>query len=334
MKRTVQNLASISLLILGGLTAFSCSSDNDKEDNTNPPTKNDKKNHVSKVFEFAPSIGQFVNILPKYEKGDTEQTMRQKAEQALTKKAGDGIVSLGGFGGYVVLGMGETIENKAGLRDFRVLGNTFSAQGISSPTASVEGSSEPGIIMVAYDANKNGKPDEEEWYEIAGSEYYKEATTKEYEITYFRPDDAKEQQTGFIEDYLYWEDNQGNSGYKLKSAFHSQSYFPQWNTKETITFKGTLLASNAIDVNNDGSYWTMFSYDYGYADNAPNNHDQSSIDIDWAVDKQGNKIKLPGVDFIKIYTGVNQEVGSIGELSTEVMGVQNLHLLQVEIQSK
>ncbi len=45
--------------------------------------------------------------------------------------------------------------------------------------------------MVAYDKNKNGKPDDDEWYEIAGSEYFKNETLKNYNITYFKPDENK-----------------------------------------------------------------------------------------------------------------------------------------------
>lgn len=334
MKKKLINHTILSILLTGGLLFSSCSSDSDREGDDTPPISNDKKNHISKVFEYSPGVGQFVNTLPKYEKGDTEQSMLLKVEKALTKKSGDGVVTLGGFGGYVVLGLDSTIENKPGLRDFRVLGNTFSTQGSITSTENAEGSSEPGIIMVAYDKNKNGEPDDDEWYEIAGSEHAKDSTLKNYEITYFKPDQTKEDQAGFIENYIYWEDNQGNSGYKAKSAFRSQSYFPLWSTKESLTFKGTLLASNANDVNLDGSYWTMITYDYGYADNAPNNSKQSAIDIDWATDKQGNKAHLPGVDFIKIYTGINQEIGTLGEISTEVTGVQNLHLLQIEIATK
>ena len=37
---------------------------------------------------------------------------------------------------------------------------------------------------------------------------------------------------------------------------------------------------------------------------------------------------LPGVDFVKIYTGVHQVNGWLGECSTEVMGVEDLHLLK------
>ena len=87
------------------------------------------------------------------------------------------MISLGGFGGYVVVGFDHTIANREGSRDFRVLGNAFYAIANPDPNAPEGGSCEPGGIMVAYDVNKNGKPDEDEWYEIAGSAH--EAPTKE-----------------------------------------------------------------------------------------------------------------------------------------------------------
>lgn len=52
----------------------------------------------------------------------------------------------------------------------------------------------------------------------------------------------------------------------------------------------------------------------------------SAIDIDWAVDREGNPVELPGVDFIKVYNGVNQENGWLGECSTEVERGEDLHM--------
>ncbi|MDR3061680.1 MAG: cell surface protein, partial [Dysgonamonadaceae bacterium] len=37
--------------------------------------------YISKVFEYCPAPGQFVNEMPKYESGDTEESMRKKAEE-------------------------------------------------------------------------------------------------------------------------------------------------------------------------------------------------------------------------------------------------------------
>ena len=78
----------------------------------------------------------------------------------------------------------------------------------------------------------------------------------------------------------------------------------------------------------------LYTFGYGYADNMSNTADGSAIDIDWAVDAQEQPARLSGVDFIRIYTGVNQENGWLGECSTEVAGVEDLHLLGEEIETK
>ncbi|MBD8389000.1 fasciclin domain-containing protein [Dysgonomonas sp. BGC7] len=287
--------------------------------------------YISNVFDYLPGVGQFVNDLPEYETGDTKETMRKKAENSL-KGGNSSMIHLGGFGGYVTFGFDHTVVNIPGKRDFRVKGNAFWAASNPNPEAPKRGGScEPGIIMVAYDKNGNGKPDEDEWYEIAGSEYYKPTTIKNYEITYYKP---TTEPTGATAEYIKWEDNQGKSGYKAKNAFHSQPYFPEWITDNKITFKGTLLPNNAVDESGQGSYWVLYAYDWGYADNAPNTDDESAIDINWAVDAQGNKVHLPGIDFVKVYTGVNQEAGWLGEVSTEVAGAEDLHLLGKSINTR
>ena len=73
----------------------------------------------------------------------------------------------------------------------------------------------------------------------------------------------------------------------------------------------------------------LYKFRYGYADNELNSKDESAIDIDWAVKfEKVKKVHLPGVDFIKIYTGVNQENGWLGECSTEISGVEDLHVFR------
>lgn len=314
----------------------SCSSSNEDED-TNWDINESDAPYISKVFAFSPSIGQFTNVLPKYEIGDTEETMRQKAEKAIKGQKPLSMVSLGGFGGYIVFGFDHTIENKRGYRDFRILGNAFWAAGNPTNGASERGGScEPGIIMVSVDENKNGIPDDK-WYEIEGSAH-KEAI-KNYEITFYRPDPNKipvrDDKLSFASDveYIRWTDNQGNSGYKMKNIYHSQSYYSEW-FGDKVTFRGTLLPNNGIDESGIGSYWVLYSFGYGYVDNAPNNDDASAIDIDWAIDDNGNKVHLPGIDFVKVYNGMNQECGWLGETSTEVAGAYDLHALGITIKSE
>lgn len=282
--------------------------------------------YITNVFEFRPAVGQFTNEVPEYTAGSTEADMLQRAKESLVG-GNSTMITLGGFGGYVSFGFDHTIPNLDG-KDFKILGNAFWG---NNATAARTGSCEPGIIMVGYDKNKNGKPDEDEWYEIAGSEYFKNTTTKNYSITYFKPNDNKPPVPGseFWQtdvEYIKWQDNFGNSGFKTKNTFHSQSYYPLWLQNASYSLTGTRLKDNFYDQSGTGNYWVGTSYEYGYADNAPNNDEASNIDISWAVDKNGKYVKLPGIDFIKVYTGVNQEAGWLGEVSTEVAGAYDLHL--------
>lgn len=282
--------------------------------------------YISNVIDYRPAVGQFTNEMPEYAAGDTFSQVLQKAKGALVGSS-PSLITLGGFGGYVVFGFDHTIPNMNG-KDFKILGNAFFGNDATQPRS---GSCEPGIIMVAYDRNKNGKPDDDEWYEIAGSEYFKNTTVKNYSITYFKPNESKPPVTGseFWQadiEYVKWQDNLGNTGYKTKNAFHSQSYFPLWIGGTSYSFTGTKLMNNYFDQSGTGDYWAGKSYDFGYADNAPNNDEASNIDISWAVDRNGKYVRLPGIDFVKVYTGVNQEAGWVGEVSTEVGGAYDLHM--------
>lgn len=324
MKTTFTFLSGIALLAI--VVCFSaCGSDND---NPPPPKKNP---YIKTVFEYRPAPGQFVNKLPLFEIGNTEEDMRNKAESAIANNKRE-MISLGGFGGYVVFGFDHMVENKDGFCDFRVLGNAFWATG-----SSTGGSSEPGVIMVSYDKNGNGKPDDE-WYEIAGSEYNK--SIKNYQITYDRPDPNKDP----VEDeniepnaedveHVYWKDNQNGEGYIFKLGpwiqNYNDNYYPKWINQDEITFTGTKVPDNGVNKGGSGGNdqsWVLTAYEYGYADNIPNNDDRSAIDINWAVDKNGNSVTLPGIHFVKVYTGMNQQCGWLGGTSTEVTGAVDLHV--------
>lgn len=322
------------------LTAAAAASCSKSDEGSDAPATGKATPYVTRVLDFRPAVGQFVNELPEYEAGDTQETMNRKVLEAIGNN-NRGMISLGGFGGYVVVGFDHTIENRPGLCDFRVLGNAFYANGQSE-----YGSSEPGVIEVARDLNGNGRPDDDEWYEIAGSSYPEAAeswlakaseagndvrTILGYEITYYRPATEPGAPT---EEYIRWTDNQGQSGYRAMNGTHLQSYFPQWIDAAELTFRGTRLPQNGIDLSGAGNNYGLYKFGYGYADNELNTDDRSAIDIDWAVDAQGNPAGLTGVDFIRIHTGVNQENGWLGECSTEIMGVEDLHLLGVEIDSR
>lgn len=311
--------------------------------------------YIAEVFDYLPAPGQFVNILPKYEEGNSHADMVAKTAANLVGEKAT-MITLGGWGGYVTFGFDHTIVNVAGKCDFRVLGNAFGANANPRPNAPFGGSCEPGIIMVGYDKNKNGKPDDDEWYEIKGSgnftaeneSWYEMAvnnkndvrTFRDYEMTYHKPTGETAEEAGepnnpgsfiTIKNYIKWTDNKGQEGYKVKNVYHKQSYYPAWIQEDQITYRGIRLADNGIDESGQGSYYVLYAYHYGYVDNFPNNDDRSGIDIDRAIDKDGNPANLPGIDFVKVYNGVDKENGWLGEASTEVAGAQDLHMLGINI---
>lgn len=299
--------------------------------------------YISNVYEYKPAPGQFINVMPQYEEGDDTEDMRQKVELLLRGRNpatgstddGSGLISLGAYGGYVTFGFDHTVMNVPGEKDFYIKGNSFYSD-IPEYGQRRGGSCEPGIVMAAFDRNGNGRPDEDEWYELAGSEYHKPTTIKHYSITYHRPDINKKptpDASGIIPDtsYISWNDNRGVQGHVYKIRQHRQAYYPEWIKEDEMTYSGTLLPPNGEDVSGQRTYYVLYSYPWGYADNHPNDSTNlCSFDLDWAVDNEGRSVHLPGADFIRVYTGVNQVCGWIGETSTEVGGAQDLHILPIE----
>lgn len=275
-----------------------------------PEDPNAPSAFANKVFEYIPAPGQFINTTTSaYEDGFSAGQVLEHATEKLKKKS---VISLGGFGGTITVGFHQSIRNSKGEYDFRILGNASYNQ--NTGTGALGGSAEPGIVLVSKDENGNGLPDDE-WYELAGSEYGKDTETRNYEITYYRPQPANGD--------VRWTDNQGGEGFVYRNSYHQQdSYYPNWIEEDEITFRGTRLKDNAI---NEGGTWVGYCYPWGYADNHPNRSEFSQFKIDWAVDQNGNHVELDKIDFVKIYTAVNQNVGWMGEISTEVMTVEDLH---------
>ncbi len=262
----------------------------------------------NRVYEYMPAPGQFIN---ESKSGFRDVvTMSQACDYADGRMREERYVSLGAFGGYIIVGFDHSIENRVGY-DFSVKGNQFDT------------SSEPGIVWVMQDSNGNGVPDDE-WYELGGSRTDAE---RGYAVTYYRPTAAR---TG-----VRWTDNAGGSGeVEYQSVFHTQDfYYPDWIEDDVYTLYGTRLEPR-VYVNPVNKQWVSEPYGWGYADNFGS--DMLSVggnpqagpakvyfEIDNAVNPDGTAAELEYVDFVRVQTGVMAQAGTLGEISTEVLGFED-----------
>ncbi len=267
------------------------------------------QNVARQVVEYKPAPGQHINI---------EQTGTPQAAEKMPQSENN-LVSLGGFGGYIVLKFNEPCvndpRNPYGI-DLNIFGNAFS------------GSSEPGVVWVMKDENKNAIPDDI-WYEIAGSHYFHPKTIKNYQITYFKT------QTRDVK----WRDNYGQAGVLKANSYNTQEYYPTVANfpdypQDSVVFTGTKLDAE-IDRSNPVEL-KIKPLDFGYADNHPKKQGANlavpdnpytsdiegaggdPIDISWAVDSLGNYAGLNAIDFVKIETGYFADLGRLGEASADI----------------
>lgn len=277
-----------------------------------------------KVVELHQAPGQSVNELPE---ADSETTQEEVCMNAMETLAQNNIVSLGAYGGYITVKFDEPINNGPGS-DILILGNGFyAANDPANGSQSIGGSIEPGIVYVGVgDDVATAK-----WYELAGSEYFR-SEIHDFSITYYKPL-SEALADNYIRWRCTWTDKDGtprdSTGYQPKNVYHSQSYWPQYERKDELTFKGGRLPNNAVDQSGNGTYWVQYRYSsdsYGYADACPAQDSiASSFDISWAVDADGRPVQLENVNFVRVATGVLQQCGWLGETSTDVCAFANLH---------
>lgn len=277
--------------------------------------------YINHVFEYTPAPGQFINSSPY----GTPTVAKNSIIGGVS-----GSMCLGAFGGYVVFGFQNPVENDPNNPygvDFTIFGNPQKAYGYDRVTWS-----EPGVVYVMKDENGNGLPDDT-WYELAGSDYYFSTTIKNYCITYTNP-----KQNVAVD--VPWADNQGNTGVIVANTFHTQPYypladsFPQVNSDE-YSLKGTFIEPH-VDLS-DPANVISWGRSFGYVDNqlrgsAPytipdnpytkdvENSGGDAFDISWAVDSLGNYVDLDKIHFVKVMCGTQANMGAVGEISTEITG--------------
>lgn len=292
----------------------------DNENGVFRPATSQSSPYCNHVFEWTPAPGQYINDFAPEVLSEPVTDPADAAASALRRLDAGQFVSLGAFGGYIVVGSDHSIVSSGGDYDFAVAGNAFLNAGTGAG-----GSNEPGIVYVMQDSNGNGLPDDI-WYELKGSDTLSEETARDYAVTYFRPDAPGCN--------VAWTDNRGVEGsVDYLAPFHKQEYYyPCWVKADSYTLSGTCLrARNSLDEAT--GYWNNAAFGWGYADNTGTDNFTTGrftqcnrFRISDAIDIDGNPAFLTFIDFVKIQTGVNAKSGILGEVSTEVFGIFDLHI--------
>jgi hypothetical protein len=244
------------------------------------------------------------------------------------------LVTLGGFGGSVILGFSSTVmddpRNAYGL-DAIVFGNSFV---VAAPWTLAW---EPGVIEIARDANANGIPDDS-WYVIRAPNHSG--------ITSAVPNAQMAVRT--------WDNDPGTPTLPADPAWYPDAALYPWlvpagfpSAYQTATFSlivpamGSLLVGHAdvspvlILGDTDGDNiveepGVSPAEFYTYPDNPwvsgvdAGSGGGDAFDIAWAVDAAtGDAAHLDGFDFIRISSGVDVAQGVLGEISTEIGAVSD-----------
>lgn len=282
----------------------------------------DSSPRVSEVFDYTPAPGQFINDREKG--GFSGETTYEAANAfALARLQNDRFISLGSWGGYIVVGFDHSIMAGGG-NEIAITGNQFDT------------SSEPGIIWVMQDTNGNGLPDDE-WFELRGSETGKPETRQRHAAVYVRPSAPRASSP--------WTTIDGDEGtVDYLASYHSQDYYyPAWVEADRLTLYGTRLESRTWrDESLPTEYWLNDPFGWGYADNygcdrvedwTPS--DDPALDsrsvvtyhhISNAMNADGTPADLAWIDFIKVQTGVMAKAGWLGENSTSLVSIADHNL--------
>lgn len=278
---------------------------------------------VDTVFEYMPAPGHQVNgytVVGDFIRDGA--TMQEACDSVMQHWRRVWMVSLGAQGGYVVAGFRHNVVNSHGDYDLTIKGNPYSYQ------------SEPGIIWVSMDANHDGLPNDT-WYELKGSEYGTENETLGYAITYYRPTAPNQD--------IRWVDNQGGEGIvpRLNEWNSKDSYWQDWvptekdaEGREYRTYYGSRLKDTHTYTN---GYTMEPPFAWGYADNDGSDYFRlktaiittamGHYKISNAVTADGQPANLPYINFVKVQTAQTGYSPNLGDISTEVYGIWDTHML-------
>ena len=246
----------------------------------------------TKLVEYSPTFGTSVNDFAGG--ATTADAALANVNKAVTEKGFKGYgLDLGFFGGAAVFAFDHTVANVPKKEDFCI--------------TMAGGFNNHAVVYIAYDRNKNGSPDNDEWYEIVGDLEGTAAIIPDYQVNLSgtRVDD----EVLFMTSTNAWTDNKGNAGLYSYEYFPDAIYkvYPTWITGDMV-LKGKRISTKSPAY--DSKKGDKYLIGRGAGKNL-----SYLFDIDWARDKAGAKVVLPGIDFVKVVSAIFEPAPQSPELS-------------------
>ncbi|RFS21880.1 hypothetical protein DVR12_14605 [Chitinophaga silvatica] len=250
------------------------------------------------VYEYAPSPGKnhnwsIIGSADGWKFGDEHPLSYNEflAKATEIRKEDDAAgLFIGSWGGSATFKFDHTVANAPGKPDLEIAG-TYSRL-------------DPPTVYVAYDRNKNGKPDADEWYEIKNDDYGLE-DMPDYAITFTY--DSTTTDAKRIYTYFDWKDNQDSafagqiltnktftSAMTYEGTFSTRGFFPGLNMTNINTKEVAILDGWKSSFTRKGKRITK------NLTGIPPFFQKLNIDIDLAVNSKGESVQLPGIDFVKV----------------------------------
>ncbi|WP_130848929.1 hypothetical protein [Intestinimonas timonensis] len=251
-------------------------------------------------------------------------------------------VSLGAAGGYVEYDMNVTNSDTTPYGvDFIVYGNAF----VGNPEAA---------SVKVYGTPVNGTAG---WYELAGSLYYADETLRNVDVTYKKVTSASGE---FTSAGIWYKIERNGVTLRSWTKFNTNTNVAWWpeESEGYLGANGVWGGVNDVVISADQTQITYQNvtlvrdtdatadYAFGYADITPNGTNYgtpvnpytynttggNAYDISWAVDENGEPVRLTTISKIRVYTSAALNVSSgdapiftvpsiFGETSTEVCGI-------------
>lgn len=253
------------------------------------------------VLEYLPSPGKnhnwsIIGYAESWKYGDEFQLpyneFLAKAAERRKQPGGNYSLFLGSWGGSATFKFDHTVVNAPGKPDIEM--------------AAVHSNSDLPAIYVAYDRNKNGTPDNDEWYEIKNADFGIE-DLPEYEISFTY--DSTVTDARRIYSYFSWKDNQVEENRDSGQILTNKTFTSSMTTAGTFSPRGFFPGLSVIDLDSKQTAflngWPASFVRKGKRitrdlSGAPQFYQTRNIDIDLAVDKNGEPVQLPGIDFIRV----------------------------------